>query len=101
MHAIQIVPDVLPTVAGPAVKCYDITGGANDLLSSDFSIPNDGRGKSISCIVEYTNLGADCAPGYYQPDNRAACTICELDHYCPGGLKRSQCGSAYDATSMQ
>lgn len=73
-----------PTVETPTITCYDVTAGLSTKLTTDGTIPNDGTGKTVSCIVEYGLLGAQCEPGSYQPSNGAACSPCGLDYFCPG-----------------
>ncbi|WIA14669.1 hypothetical protein OEZ85_003171 [Tetradesmus obliquus] len=92
--AVMVGATIESSKANPAITCYDITGGASTQLTTDGSIPNDGLGKTISCIVEYGPLGDGCDPGYYQPFNGAACLACGLNFYCPDVVVTGQSGGS-------
>lgn len=80
----------LDTSRGGSFTCYEVKSGVATPLSDNNIIPNDGRGKVINCFVEYKNLGANCNPGEFQPDNTSPCTTCPLDSYCPGEQNQQQ-----------
>jgi hypothetical protein len=91
MSVVQIMVDPLDTMQGPTITCYEVEGDTSSELTTNGIVPNDGRGKKISCIVEYTPLGEKCNPGYYQPSRGSPCEACSLDYHCPGDSSLQRC----------